>query len=122
MLSVSSPNMSKEYALKVVAFVNKVFSTYRENLEERSCKNLALSVVELSDYTYPELYAWLEFLLLGLYKGDKGCTRYRHPCKPTPFYLRFSPSHGSSVLRYIHWKLDLADTDLAENLGLKDTL
>ena len=22
----------------------------------------------------------------------------------------------------IHWKLDLADTDLAENLGLKDTL
>ena len=78
MLSVSSPNMSKEYALKVVAFVNKVFSTYRENLEERSCKNLALSVVELSDYTYPELYAWLEFLLLGLYKGDKGCTRYRH--------------------------------------------
>ena len=89
MLSVSSPNMSKEYALKVVAFVNKVFSTYRENLEERSCKNLALSVVELSDYTYPELYAWLEFLLLGLYKGDKGCNRYRHLCKPTPFYLRF---------------------------------
>ena len=22
----------------------------------------------------------------------------------------------------IHWKLDLADTDLAENLGIKDTL
>ena len=34
----------------------------------------------------------------------------------------FPSSHGSSVLRYVHWKLDLADTDLAENLDLKDTL
>ena len=104
MLSVSSPNMSKEYALKVVAFVNKVFSTYRENLEERSCKNLALSVVELSDYTYPELYAWLEFLLLGLYKGDKGCTRYRHLyANPLRFICDFPSSHGSSVLRYMYF-------------------
>lgn len=87
MLSVSSPKISKVYddfsreildssniififelqdhALKVIAFVNKVFATLEKNPEDQTCRRLAASAVELTDCAYPELYVWLEFLVLG---------------------------------------------------------
>ena len=55
----------QEHAMKVVAFINKVFATLEKNPEDQTCRRLAASAVELTEYTYPELYKWVEFLLLG---------------------------------------------------------
>ena len=57
--------MLQVHALKVITFINKVFTTLEKNPDDQTCKRLAASVVELSDCNYPELYDWLEFLVLG---------------------------------------------------------
>ena len=86
----------------------------------------------------------MKFLEITYFKGLH-CKKWHftpHSTSKAPAGLTLSPAyHTKKKRRFIvlnramtfhqwlrqismklHWKLDLADTDLAENLGLKDTL
>ena len=65
MFSISSPKVSKDYSIKVMTFLNKVFEAAEKSPDDTSCRRLCDSIVEVADVQYPELFDWLEYLVLG---------------------------------------------------------